>query len=37
MSTQRTDPTWREKLTLAAVRGVISGVVRAIVTWMLEH
>ena len=37
MPNEPTNPTWREKLTLAAVRGVISGVVRAIVTWMLEH
>ncbi|GAB3862169.1 hypothetical protein ACFPIJ_46945 [Dactylosporangium cerinum] len=32
-----TNPTWREKLTLAAVRGTISGATRALITWILEH
>jgi hypothetical protein len=37
MSNEPADSAWRDKLTLAAVRAVISGAVRAIVTWMLEH
>ena len=37
MSNEPTNPTWREKLTLAAVRGAVSGAVRAIIAWMLEH
>ena len=37
MTTEPTNPTLREKLTLAAVRGTISGAVRAVITWMLEH
>ena len=37
MSNDPAGPTWREKLTLAVVRGAISGAVRAILTWMLEH
>jgi len=37
MTTEPTSQTWREKLTLAAVRGAISGAVRAVITWMLER
>ena len=37
MSDEPANPTWREKLTLAVVRGAISGAVRAIITWVLEH
>jgi hypothetical protein len=37
MSNEPANPTWREKLTLAAFRGAISGAVRAIISWMLEH
>lgn len=37
MTIEPANQTWREKLTVAAVRGAISGIVRAIITWMLEH
>jgi hypothetical protein len=37
MPNEPANSTWREKLTLAAVRGAISGAVRAIIIWMLEH
>jgi hypothetical protein len=37
MSNEPANSTWREKVTLAVVRGAISGAVRAIVTWMFEH
>ena len=37
MMNEPVNPTWREKLTLAVVRGVVSGTVRAIITWILEH
>ncbi|GGM22739.1 hypothetical protein GCM10007977_024910 [Dactylosporangium sucinum] len=37
MTTEPTNPTWREKLILAAVRGAIAGAVRAIITWILER
>lgn len=28
---------WRRKFTLAAIAGLISGVARALTTWVLEH
>jgi hypothetical protein len=37
MPNEPANPTWREKLTLAAVRGAFSGAVRAIIACMLEH
>ncbi|MCP2323366.1 hypothetical protein HDA40_001873 [Hamadaea flava] len=37
MTNVPTNQTWREKLTLAAIRGGIAGAVRAIIIWMLEH
>jgi hypothetical protein len=37
MSIDTSKPTWREKLTLAAVRGAVSGAVRSIIMWMLER
>ncbi|WP_285439167.1 hypothetical protein [Streptomyces sp. ISL-99] len=41
MSNEPTNPTWREKLTLAAVRGAasgaVSGTVRAVIAWILGH
>jgi hypothetical protein len=37
MTTEPTNQTWREKLTLAAVRGAVSGAIRAIITGILEH
>lgn len=37
MSIKPTNPTWREKLTVAAVRGAVSGAVRAVIAWVLEH
>ncbi|GGM22747.1 hypothetical protein GCM10007977_024930 [Dactylosporangium sucinum] len=37
MPTDPANPTWREKLALAAVCGAISGAIRALITWMLEH
>ena len=37
MTTEPTNQTWREKLTLAAVRGAISGAIRAIITWFLDR
>lgn len=36
MSTEP-NPSWREKLSLAAVRGAVAGATRAIVTWLLER
>lgn len=33
---QPTANTWREKLTLAAITGLISGTARAIITWALH-
>ncbi|MGC5288874.1 hypothetical protein [Micromonospora sp. DT231] len=32
---QPTENAWREKLTLAAITGLISGTVRAVITWVL--
>jgi hypothetical protein len=29
--------TWGRKVTLAAITGLISGAVRALSTWVLEH
>ena len=37
MTTEPANQPWREKLTLAAVRGAVSGFVRSIITWILEH
>lgn len=37
MSNKPTNPTWRERFALAAIGGAISGAVRAIITWTLEH
>jgi len=37
MSNDPTNPTWCEKVALAAVRGAISGAVRAFITWALAH
>jgi len=33
MPNEPTNSSWREKLTLSAVRGAVSGAVRAIVAW----
>ncbi len=37
MSKPPTNLTWREKLALATITGAISGAVRAIVAWTLQH
>ena len=37
MANEPNNPTWREKVTLAAIAAVVSGVVRAITTWILEY
>ncbi|GAB3862177.1 hypothetical protein GCM10027610_105960 [Dactylosporangium cerinum] len=37
MTNEPINQTWREKLTLAAVRGAVSGAIRALITWILEH
>jgi hypothetical protein len=37
MSNEPANQTWREKLTLTAVRGILAGAAHAIITWMLEH
>jgi hypothetical protein len=37
MSNESVSSTWREKVTLAAVRGVLAGAAHAIIMWMLEH
>jgi hypothetical protein len=37
MTPQSTEPTWRQKITLAAITGLISGTARAIIAKILEH
>lgn len=37
MANEPTNPTWREKVTLTAFAAVVSGAIRAITTWILEH
>lgn len=37
MTLQPTEKTWREKITLAAISGFVSGSARAITTKILEH
>jgi len=37
MTPPPTEKTWREKITLAAITGLISGAIRAITTKILEH
>ncbi|HZM77660.1 MAG TPA: hypothetical protein VFC19_18230 [Candidatus Limnocylindrales bacterium] len=34
---QHTEKTWRQKLTLAAVTGLLSGAAKAIIAWTLDH
>jgi hypothetical protein len=36
MSKPPTNPTWRAKLTLAAIAGAVSGTVRALIIWALQ-
>jgi hypothetical protein len=35
MTAQPTEKTWREKITLAAIAGLISGAARALISWTL--
>jgi hypothetical protein len=37
MPNEPTTPNWRERLALTVVRGVVSGAVRALITWLLEY
>jgi hypothetical protein len=37
MTPQPTDKAWRQKITLAAITGLISGTARAITAKILEH
>lgn len=37
MTPQPTEKSWREKITLAAITGLISGTARAVTTKILDH
>jgi hypothetical protein len=37
MTAKRTNNAWREKISLAAITGLISGAARALVAWALDH
>ncbi|MEV6851411.1 hypothetical protein [Actinoplanes sp. NPDC051411] len=37
MAPQPTEKNWREKITLAAIAGLIAGIARAITAEILEH
>jgi hypothetical protein len=37
MTPQPTDTTWRQKLTLATITGLVSGIARALIAVALEH
>jgi len=37
MANEPSNPTWRERVTLAAIATAASGAIRAITTWILEH
>jgi hypothetical protein len=37
MTTKRTDKTWRQRITLAAITGLLAGAARALVFWALNH
>jgi hypothetical protein len=37
MTPQPTETTWRQKITLAAIAGLISGTTRALIAKVLEH
>ncbi|HZO67482.1 MAG TPA: hypothetical protein VFB74_20985 [Kribbellaceae bacterium] len=37
MTPRRTDETWTHKVTLAVIAGVVSGAVRAGLTWLLDR
>jgi len=36
-TTKTTKTSWRRRLTLAAVAGLISGILRALAAWALDH
>jgi hypothetical protein len=37
MTPRSTEKTWREKITLAAITGLISGAARAFMSWTLDQ
>ena len=37
MTPQTSDKTWRRKLTLAAITGLVSGAARAFIAWALDQ
>ncbi len=37
MTPQTTDKTWRHKVTLAAITGLVSGAARALIAWALDQ
>jgi len=37
MTAQPTEKTWRAKITLAAIAGLVSGAARALMYWALDH